>query len=97
MKTKNLFFIRATTGCSCCSYENFVRGPFTNANLDEAKATIERWQKGDGNPLASQYSRYGNYRLIEKEGEELPDGRFIVEGVVWGPDVDDKREEIPCL
>ena len=87
-----LFFIEASTGCTCCADENFRRGPYTEANKDEALATIARWSKGDCNPLASQYSRFGHYSLIETEGEEIPGGRFIVDERVWGPEIEDKRD-----
>lgn len=75
---KQVWYIECCTGCSCCSYENFDQGFYDNP--EEPKAIIEKWSKGDGNPLASQYARYGRYHLVEAEAEILPDGRWIVNG-----------------
>lgn len=80
---KTVYWIAASTGCSCCSYENFDYGFFFDK--EEPQAIIDRWSKGDRNPLASQYAKYGRYSLMEGEAEILPDGRMIVEGSVFDP------------
>lgn len=64
--------------------ENFDQGFYFDEETPQK--IIERWRKGDGNPLASQYARYGRYRLRSAEAEILPDGRIIVGNVVFGPD-----------
>ena len=81
---KTVWWIEAITGCSCCANENFDQGFYFNE--ETPKAIIERWRKGDGNPLASQYAKYGRYYLHSAEAEILPDGRIIVENTVFGPD-----------
>lgn len=80
---KIVYWIEAMTGCSCCSYENFDLGFYFDK--EEPQAIIDKWKRGDGNPLASQYSKYGLYFLREAEAEILPDGRLIVEGRVFDP------------
>lgn len=78
---KMVYWIEAMTGCSCCSNENFDYGFFFDK--EEAQAIIDRWSHGDGNPLASQYAKYGRYYLEEAEAEILPDGRMIVNDSVF--------------
>lgn len=82
---KKMWYIACSTGCSCCAYENFDEGFYDNP--EEPQAIIDKWLKGDGNPLASQYAKYGRYQLCEVEVEILPDGRWIVDGsTVFTPD-----------
>ena len=78
---KTVWYIRCRTGCSCCANRNFDWGFYDNP--EEPKAIIEEWSKGDGNPLASQYARYGCYHLAEVEAEILPDDRIIVDNTVF--------------
>lgn len=85
-----IFILSASTGCSCCSYENFERGPYTEETKYIAEADIAEWRKGNGNPLASQYARYGRYSLDEHQAEEISGGRFIIGDKVWGPEIEDK-------
>lgn len=82
---KDVWYIEASTGCSCCASENFDQGFYFNE--DEPKAIVDEWIKGNGNPLASQYAKYGRYYLRKAEAEILGDGRMIVKGSVF--DVDD--------
>lgn len=82
---KKMWYIACSTGCSCCAYENFDQGFYDNS--EEPQAIIDKWLKGDGNPLASQYAKHGRYRLCEVEVEILPDGRWIVDSsTVFTPD-----------
>ena len=81
---KKVWYISCSTGCSCCADRNFDQGFYDNP--EEPQAIIERWSKGDGNPLASQYAKYGHYHLRETEAEVLPDGRWIVNNVVFDAD-----------
>ena len=81
---KKVWWIECYTGCSCCADQNFDIGFFLDE--EEPKAFIEKWSKGIGNPLASQYAKYGRYHLASSEAEILPDGRWIVEGTVFEPD-----------
>jgi hypothetical protein len=79
-KTK-LWYIECRTGCSCCANENFDWGFYDNP--EEPQEIIDCWSKGKGNPLASQYAKYGCYHLVEVEAEILPDGRIIVDNTVF--------------
>lgn len=79
-KTK-LWYIECRTGCSCCANENFDWGFYDNP--EEPQKIIDSWNKGNGNPLASQYAKYGRYHLAEVEAEILPDGRIIVDNTVF--------------
>ena len=81
---KTVWWIEAITGCSCCASENFDQGFYFDE--ETPKAIIEKWRRGDGNPLASQYAKYGRYYLHSAEAEILHDGRIIVENTVFGPD-----------
>lgn len=83
-ETKKVWYIECITGCTCCAGDNFDQGFYDNE--EEPKAIIERWSKGDGNPLASQFAKYGRYYLHECEAEILPDERWIVEGTVFDAD-----------
>jgi hypothetical protein len=81
---KKVWYISCSTGCSCCADQNFDEGFYDNP--DEPQALIDQWLAGKGNPLASQYAKYGRYHLHETEAEILPDGRWIVEGTVFDAD-----------
>jgi len=74
--TIKLYSIDCSTGCSCCSSENFRQGFYTDKA--EPEKLIAEWQQGNGNPLASQYARRGIYKLEEHDAEQLPDGRIII-------------------
>ena len=84
MEKKKVWWIEATTGCSCCAYQNFNQGFYFNK--EEPQTIIDKWSKGINNPLASQYAKYGRYYLGEEEAEVLPDGRIIVGDKVFGPE-----------
>ena len=84
LEKRKVWWIEATTGCSCCSYQNFNQGFYFNK--EEPQAIIDKWSKGIDNPLASQYARYGRYYLGEEEAEILPDGRIIVGDKILGPE-----------
>lgn len=87
---KDVWYIAASTGCTCCSYENFDQGFYFDE--EEPKKIIEEWKKGNGNPLASQFSKYGRYSLHKEEAEILPDGRMIIgDGVFNGDQVGDQH------
>lgn len=81
-----LYFIHAMTGCTCCSDENFIEGPYFDK--DEADTIVEKWQAGIGNPLASQYSRYGQYKVVAEEAEPISGNRFIIADTVWHKEID---------
>lgn len=84
MEKRKVWWIEATTGCSCCAYQNFNRGFYFNK--EEPQAIIDKWSKGINNPLTSQYAEYGRYYLREGEAEVLPDGRIIMGDKVFGPE-----------
>jgi hypothetical protein len=78
---KRVWYIECRTGCSCCAYDNFDYGFYDNPETPQA--LIDKWLVGVGNPLGSQYARYGIYKLHEVEAEILPDGRWIIEDTVF--------------
>lgn len=81
---KVVYWISCSTGCSCCSDQNFDYGFFFDKS--EAEAQANKWRNGDGNPLASQYAKYGRYYVHSDEAEILSDGRAIVDGHIFEPD-----------
>ena len=81
---KKVWYISCSTGCTCCAHENFDQGVYGNPEVPQG--IIDEWRQGNGNPLASQYARYGHYHLCETEAEILPDGRWIVDGTVFDID-----------
>ena len=76
MEKKTVFYIVCQTGCNCCQDVNHSRGFY--ATREDAQRRIDRWKKGIHNPLASQYSRFGNYSIYETTVEEISDNRLIV-------------------
>jgi len=74
-----IFLVEAKTGCSCCSDDNHYRGPYKSE--EEAKRRIEYYKSPDSKywPLASQYSKRGNYSVHEIEAEEISNSRIIIE------------------
>jgi len=85
--TKTCFFNYISTGCTCCSDENFCEGPFES--LDDALASAEshyNWRT-----LCSQYADNGHQETYSAEcriltdpetGEQfilIPDGPWATE------------------
>lgn len=77
------YFIEARTGCTCCSSDNFITGPY----ISKAEAEAEMVSMHDRKALASQFASNGRYSLISASLEVLPDGRWIIgESAVFKPD-----------
>lgn len=75
-----IWFVSATTGCTCCSSDNFEAGPFMT--LTDAEACVKDFTAR--RRLASQYSPNGNYHISDAcTGELLPDGRIIYDDHVY--------------
>jgi len=72
--------IEARTGCSCCSSENHLRGPYKTEEDAQRRVAHYRDPKNTFHPLASQYARRGAYSIYKYTAEVLPDGRWIVNG-----------------
>lgn len=70
-----VYFIYASTGCSCCNHEDHYRGPWKSR--EAAQTIVPRYQAS--RLLASQYARNGRYTIEERQAELLPDGRLIVD------------------
>ena len=71
-----LWFIACSTGCTCCSSDNFVQGPYkTKEEADNQEAD---WLAGKNNPLASQYAANGRYHVFSREAEPISAGRYII-------------------
>lgn len=75
----DIWFIDASTGCSCCDNENFQAGPFKSEQEAQERSDIYTRERR----LASQYSKTGRYHIHKEEGELLPDGRIICGGSVY--------------
>lgn len=73
--SKEIWVIECSTGCTCCTNENFTEGPYLTE--EDAIAVKTRYESGHGNPLASQCTKYGVYEIEKWEIEVLPDGRWI--------------------
>ncbi len=70
------YTVYASTGCSCCSYENHYRGPYRDRS--DAEQAIAHFS--EIKLLASQYARSGRYNIYgEHDAEILPDGRVIID------------------
>lgn len=80
----DVWAISCSTGCTCCSYENFDQGFYKTK--EEADNQMFEWLNGNNNPLASQYAKYGRYCVYIEKAEILPDGRMIVDGKVYDKD-----------
>lgn len=90
--TTKAYMVYCSTGCSCCSYDNHWRGPYTARSIAEEKVVSFQ-----AIPLvASQYARRGNYHIKEHNAEVLPDGRIIIEDRLfpgWADTGDDEVGE----
>jgi len=71
------YLIECRTGCSCCSYENHYRGPYKTR--EDAEKRINFFKTGSYYPVASQYSKRGNYSIEEVTIEEISNNRYIVD------------------
>lgn len=80
----DLWYIECRTGCSCCSDQNFNIGFYKT--IEEAGVVVEKYRRGEGNPLASQYAKYGRYEVHSCKAEILPDGRMIISDEVFSKD-----------
>ncbi len=72
----DVFVIVCRTGCTCCSNENHIRGIYLTEK--EAQSRIDRFRKGIDNPVASQYSKYGNYRIEKRDAEEIIENNRLI-------------------
>ena len=81
-----LYFIECRTGCSCCWDENHYRGPYKTK--EDAKKRIAHFKAPDSKywPVASQYSKRGNYDIEEAETENIAGGRIIMNDRVYDAD-----------
>lgn len=84
------YFIHCSTGCTCCSYENHIRGPVSS--LEAAKKAVKTYH--EISLLSSQYARTGVYEISEHEAEQLPDGRIIAQNFVFDGFNDEYPDEI---
>jgi Ni,Fe-hydrogenase I small subunit len=84
-----VWYIEASTGCTCCRDQNFYQGFFRTK--EEAEGIAKKWGTKGNNPLGSQYARYGIYKVHETEAEILPDERIIALDRVYQKDHFNKR------
>ncbi len=83
------YFIEASTGCTCCSNENFIQGPYRALSraLEQAQSFEKRRH------LASQYASRGIYGLRKASYERLLDGRLILGGKLIAADFLDRETD----
>lgn len=74
-----LFFVTASTGCTCCRNENSIHGPYSSK--EDAKCVAKAMHETQY--VSSQYSTNGEYDLYSADYEELQDGRKIVGRLVF--------------
>ena len=73
------YIIHGSTGCSCCSNDNFIEGLYEDQ--DSAIDSVISHRKN--HTVCSQYSDTGIYTIREIQYEEISDGRIIIEGYVF--------------
>ena len=81
-----IYVIECRTGCSCCSNENHYRGPYKTKEDAERRIAYFKSPESKYWPLASQYSRRGNYSIEETTCEPISGDRYIINGdrVMYG-------------
>lgn len=67
-----LYFVRVSTGCSCCREQNFIEGPYRSR--DEAQKWCEHHHKRA--TLSSQFADNGHQDIIELEYERA--GNWLI-------------------
>lgn len=82
-----LFFVVASTGCTCCRNENSIHGPYSS----QGKAKCVAKAMHETQYVRSQYSTNGEYDLYSADYEELQDGRKVVGRLVFGKDEGDSE------
>lgn len=73
-----MIFIRCSTGCSCCNYENHYRGPYRTTEDAERRINYYKSETSKYWPLASQYARRGVYAVVNIEAEIISNNRIII-------------------
>lgn len=86
METK-CFLVRVSTGCTCCSNENFIQGPYLEKEAAEACADTHKRHR----TLSSQYAADGCQELLEVPYEIagdwiILDNRYAVKGSFTDPE-----------
>lgn len=80
LRDKNSFFvIVASTGCTCCSDKDHLRGPYKNKSDAERRIKYYHAENSKFWPLASQYARRGSYSINEISFELISKGRIILD------------------
>lgn len=81
------FIVRVSTGCTCCSNENFIQGPYLERAGAEACADSHKRNR----TLASQYAVDGRQEILEVPYEIagewiILDGQYAVKGSFTDPE-----------
>lgn len=74
------WFIRASTGRTCCSHKDHVRGPYLSRADAERRVASYKAPESEYWPLCSQYAKRGVYVVFCETVEALPGGRSILGG-----------------
>ncbi len=80
---KTIWLIECGTGCTCCNYENHIRGPYDSEETAQRRIDYYNSKGSKFWPLASQYARRGRYDIEKCEAEILDDDRYIVDDQVY--------------
>lgn len=90
------WFIYCSTGCTCCSSENHMTGPYDS--LLQALEVCESYEKYSR--LSSQYFPNGNYTIYKKECTRIvAEGRdllLITKNYYLDLAEDDLEYSLPC-
>ena len=77
----SIWLIECRTGCTCCQYENHMRGPYRSPD-DASRRMTHFLTVGNYCPLASQFAPRGRYAVQSKDVEPISNGRFIIDDIV---------------
>ena len=72
------YAINCSTGCTCCSNEDFTEGLWRTKEGAQARIDFFKDPNAHNNPLASQYSKKGNYSIEEVDVEKISGDRIII-------------------
>lgn len=84
------YIVKVSTGCTCCSNENFMDGPYRRKDSAEARGTFHKIHR----TLSSQYAEDGHQNVIEIPYEIAGDWIILDERYATkGPFLDDAPNE----
>lgn len=82
MPVNTAYIIVGSTGCSCCSNENFAEGPYFDP--DDAERSINHYRSYKR--LASQYADRGHWRILEYKNARIYGDKILIEDHIFDMD-----------